>query len=107
MTDNDGVLGCVLILLGLPALIIVTTLIDGALLSLGWRWFMVPLGAPALGFWPLVGVALVIRLLRPHGGVSRENEQDVDWSRTLLNGLVVTPILMLGLMALVHWMAAS
>jgi hypothetical protein len=46
--------------------IMVVTCIQGLTLSSLWGWFVVPFGAPLLGFVPACGIMLLVSLILPH-----------------------------------------
>lgn len=77
-------------------LVVVLALIDGGLLWAMWRWFIVPLGVKAVGFWHAVGLDLMVSVVtfRYHHG------KEDPWPSVILSSLIAKA-LMLGLAALV------
>lgn len=49
-----------------------------------WRWFVMPLGAPAIGFWNMMGLMLFSIYIRHGLAISRPDEDEGDaWKRFL------------------------
>lgn len=62
--DDDAeknLMGCLLAVLALPLL----TAWAGFVISVLWGWFVVPLGAPAVGVWHAAGLCTLVCLMRP------------------------------------------
>jgi hypothetical protein len=57
--------GCVAILLGIVGLLVAASLINGVVVMLLWRWYVVPFGLPALSLAWAIGVGLVALALSP------------------------------------------
>ena len=70
-------------------------------LVLMWRWFIVPIGAPAIGYWNAMGVGLVSALLMHAPGRVRTGT-------TLERGVeaVLQPLVVLGVGALIHGLSS-
>lgn len=87
------------VLAGLPLLLLVSSCVNGWVLTKLWAWFMVPIfHLPTLTVWPAIGVALVARFL---------TYQDMDNKRKLGESValaIIQPIISLGFGWLVHWM---
>jgi hypothetical protein len=42
-----------------------------------WRWFVLPLGAPALSYWQALGIALLVAMWTRTNGVERNEKKTV------------------------------
>ena len=62
-------------LIGMLALLAVSTLWKGYVLSVLWVWFAVPLGAPAVGMIQAMGIALLVSFLTYQHISSPKKEQ--------------------------------
>jgi hypothetical protein len=70
----------VAVIVFIPAAIVV----DGALMALLWAWFIVPLGAPALGTAHAIGISVLVRLLATTGEEGGEKRE-----RTVLAAILI------------------
>ena len=52
------------VLLKILALVVTLTILEGTLLSLMWKWFMVPLGVPPIGIAHAYGIWSVVSMVR-------------------------------------------
>lgn len=87
------------IVAGLPLLLLVSSCVNGWVLTKLWAWFMVPIfHLPALTLWPAIGVAMVIRFLTYQ---DTNNKRGIGESVALA---VIQPIVSLGFGWLIHWM---
>lgn len=69
-------MGCWMALAGL-AIIPVGCATEGAVVALLWRWFMVPLHLPAIGFAHAFGLSALATVLTAHGlGKSEKKEEE-------------------------------
>lgn len=87
--DDEGLEGCAVMLLVLPAL-----LWSGFVLSKAWLWFVVPLGLPAISGIHAGGLIIVLRL----GSLMSRSE-----SKTSLAGTVVHAVVGPALALLMAW----
>lgn len=77
----------------------------GYLVSIMWRWFLVPLGVPAVGAWHVIGIALVVSVMtKPQPFKSGE---PLYWKTItdLVFAAVLAWPLLFGLAALIRWAA--
>jgi uncharacterized SAM-binding protein YcdF (DUF218 family) len=77
------------------AMAVLGALLEGWVLSVMWRWFIVPLGVPALTIPAAIGVALVVGMLTHQ----TRNSDEIEWE-TLLASAFINPLLAL----VVGWM---
>jgi hypothetical protein len=69
------ILGC----LGAFALLPATIILNGWVLSVPWKWFMVPfLHLPPLTLVPAIRISIVITMLTNHGDPAQE-KRDPKW----------------------------
>ena len=54
---------------------------DGFVLAKLWGWFVVPLGAPVLGVWQAVGLAIVWNHVRTRSSDVKHEETITSWTR--------------------------
>ena len=87
MNSIDKV-GIVIYFILMPIAIIVT----GLLLSVFWGWFLVPIGLPAIGIAPSLGISLVIGMMTNHNIPFKDHELDVMQA---ISSLFVKPIMYL------------
>lgn len=114
--ENTGIkallgLGAILGMVGgtiiaLFALLIAASLADAWVFVRVWRWFAMPLGAPALGYWASFGLLLLVRFARPQEAhVEREGEGKVKtplWNFTFR--VLLYPAIVYGIGAFAHAM---
>ncbi len=71
---------------------VVTTLLEGYVLSVLWRWFMVPiLGLPALSVVQAIGIALVVAMLTHQK--SHDYPEDKEKSIAKQVAIILAPFL--------------
>ncbi len=72
---------------GAIALIPLLTILRGLVLSTLWRWFLVPLGAPAIGIAAAIGISVIVAMLtaNPHAAT---NEKTTALQKTWLSILL-------------------
>lgn len=71
-------------------LIAFAAVIEGFVLTVLWRWFMVPLGAPLLTIPTAIGIALIVGML-----THQHSKQDDDaWIHKLVGGLTGPPLIL-------------
>ena len=57
-------LGCILIIIGIPLVLVVVSILNGYVLSILWGWFIVPtFEAPELSVVAAIGISLVVSYL--------------------------------------------
>ncbi len=66
------------IILGMPTFLALTAILNGYVLSILWRWFLVPtLDLPAISIVQAIGISLVIGYLTDHSsGKSDDRKSD-------------------------------
>lgn len=89
-------------LLVVLALTVPVWLLTGWVASMGWAWFVVPLGAPQIGAAHAMGLASVVGVMTL-GHASDKRASDQPLAR--LVGTALGLLLALGYMALVHAVA--
>ena len=74
--------------------------VNGFVVSTMWNWFIVPLGAPSIGFWLAAGISLLISLFT----TSQSDENDIEFSKAIAHGwaTLVARFLVLGFGAIIH-----
>lgn len=75
--------GLLILLLTLPAVAW-----EGFVLSILWRWFLVPLGVAPVGVWAAAGIALVVGVLT-HQTPSEPPEGDPDFAWWLTKATLI------------------
>lgn len=95
MTDNETKLLKALLVLGIGIPMSIATVIwSGYVLSVIWRWFMVPLfGLPVLSIPAAIGIDALVTLVIPSQKPSKDTEQST-WS-AIITG-ILKPLVMLG-----------
>jgi len=82
-------------------IVVVSTLLRGWVLSILWRWFMVPtLGLPALSIPQAIGIALVVGMLTHQ---SRHYPEDKDEKTSKKVVRFIEPFLTPFVMLLIGW----
>jgi hypothetical protein len=80
-------------LLGISALVVLSSIWRGFVLSILWGWFMVPLfGLPALNIPFAIGIALVVGFLTHQS--SNENEK-TDWGNSITMAVMYPALILL------------
>lgn len=81
--------------LGAIALIPLLAVLRGLVLSTLWRWFLVPLGAPAIGITGAIGISVIVAMLtvNPHAAT---NEKTTSLQKTTLSVLMPLVSLLAG-----------
>lgn len=51
--------------------------LEGVVLRQAWGWFVVPLGAPAIGYWHALALATLVGLLVRQNGLERDTTKGV------------------------------
>lgn len=98
-----GVLVVVVILGFTIGIMVVSTLLQGWVLSILWRWFMVPtLGLPALSVAQAIGIALVVGMLTHQSHHSSEDEDEKIVKVVRLIDPFLTPFVILLIGWVVH-----
>lgn len=80
------------------------TVADGWVVMWLWRWFLTPLGLPALGFWHACGVDLFVGAFFLFQAPRRPVEDDDAWALDMAwagGKLLIAPYV-LGIGALIH-----
>ena len=75
--------------------------ITGWVISVMWRWFVVPLHVPQIGIAHAMGLSLLLAAIRPR---KYKNDDDKSVLSLALEG-ALTPLVTLALGALAHWLA--
>lgn len=68
---------------------------QGWAISTLWAWFLVPLGAPAIGIAAAAGIAVTISAIRMKGA-RNEPERTTRQSIEYLVGLFIAPVMYVG-----------
>lgn len=69
--------GAILFVVAIFSIIVLASITHGFVLSILWGWFLVPLGAPALGIAHTIGIALLTRYLTyHHNNCEKEKEEN-------------------------------
>jgi len=84
-----------LLILGLVAVSVVVSVVNGFVLSYLWQWFVTPLGIPAIGLAHAIGLGMIIRYLTK----SESNSENTIGSAIV--DAFLGPFVMLGLGAIV------
>ena len=94
--DNDDIfLSC----LGLIGILVFAPIIWSLVAVQPWDWFMVPLGAPVIGYVHMVGVKFVVELFYPSTlWIAKRTPETSE-----IVGAVFSPFIMLAFGGLVHW----
>ncbi len=90
-------------LLSLIALNVPLGLLRGWVLSVLWRWFLVPLGLPGLGVAQAWGIATIIAMLVFQGGRSDEDTEESPFLRIV--NVVIKSVLLSFLSLLIGYIA--
>lgn len=53
---------------------------EGFVLSTFWSWFVVPLGAPALGVAQAAGIALMVSVARAKASETKQHIDAAEWA---------------------------
>jgi hypothetical protein len=80
------------------------SLVDGWVLSLFWKWFAVPMGAPGIGVAHAIGIAVLVRLLTHHTDLK---DDDQPAAKVLVKSILVFIVLRLLYLALAFFAHAS
>lgn len=76
-----------------------------------WTWFVVPLGAPAIGFWHAYGIlgGVAVVLLGLYGPQDVKNAEDLDMSYFIkaVKTTTIAAAVAHGLFALTYYLALS
>jgi hypothetical protein len=100
---GEGVIASVCAVAAVP-LIALPLSAYGALFYLPlWRWFVVPLGVPDVGFWAFVGLRLVCSVLLPHPPAGNEDLR--PFRKWLVRGLAGPPLALLLGAIIRFWLA--
>jgi hypothetical protein len=73
------------------ALFVGAALLEGWVLSVMWRWFIVPLGAPVISIPAAIGIALLAGMLTHQ----TRNPDEVEWEHLLSSALIAPPFILL------------
>lgn len=90
-----AVVGVVALSVLLTGLLAGVSILRGWVLSVIWGWFMVPLGAPAIGIAAAIGVALIGHMVAGSWQPTREQtkeEKQADMFRIFFNPLMTLGI---------------
>jgi hypothetical protein len=95
MSNKIKETGCLLMGLGVGALLVAGAMLNGWVLTMLWGWFVSPLfGLPPLSIPQAIGLCLVVSMMV---GTSRASkDSDKDWTNLLAVG-VGTPLLVLAM----------
>jgi len=69
-----------------------STMIRGWVLAVQWEWFLVPLGAPAVGVAQAIGISIVVAMLTHQPTKSKDDDksaQEILWL-ALINSIVLS-----------------
>ena len=81
------------LLLGVAGLIVVSSLLNGYVLSVVWGWFFVPvLNLPPISVLQAIGIAMVVSFLTYHDSGKKSSEQE---TATLVAMIFVRPFITL------------
>lgn len=61
-----------------------------------WSWFLIPAGAPRLGFVTAMGITLLVGLLTPITKVSDDKDVTVAWAVKVVGLGIMGPLMALG-----------
>lgn len=89
---------------GVLALLVLSSMWKGYVLTVLWAWFVVPtFGLPALAIAPAIGLAMVVSFLTHQRDASKEPEGDFSarMAKSVAHALVM-PALVLGIGWVVH-----
>src|SRR3989344_254836 len=104
------ILGAVIVVVGLVVgmlvliggIMVVATLLRGYVLSVLWRWFMVPtLGLPALSVAQAIGIALVVGMLTHQSQHYYPEDKDEKTSNKVVR--IIEPFLTPFVILLIGW----
>lgn len=89
-TPAEGIIGCALIVLGVPVGVLWRAYVFAVL----WGWFAVPLGAPALTFAAAIGLLLLVSLSTAHLANDKTDTDDGMWEAigTMLAKIILIPL---------------
>lgn len=80
-----------LLIFGAIALLAFGAVWEGWVLSVLWRWFLVPLGAPALSIPAAIGVAIIVGMLTHQSSKT----DDEDWAAKISAIFLGPPMMLL------------
>lgn len=73
--------------------------------TLAWRWFVVPLGVPAVGFWWMFAALWTVTgLVRSYPHNAKATSESDFWAG--VGAVVVSPLIILSVLAIVHGVTA-
>lgn len=96
--DEDSISALLLTVLLLP----VTAVLYAFVLRELWTWFVVPLGAPAIGMAHAYGLALLAKSGVWEGPNSKKDDRENQGPLALLIGSVLFPLVAWGFGAIAH-----
>ncbi|MDD3481024.1 MAG: hypothetical protein PHW75_02250 [Patescibacteria group bacterium] len=82
--------GVIAVVLGIIALLGLSAIVDGFVLSILWGWFLVPLGAPSITIPIAIGIALIAGMLVDTSTLARKKGEEAF--SAILTGIFLRPI---------------
>lgn len=94
--NNNAILSCTGVIAILLVTIVISTIMNGWVLSLLWIWFIVPIfGWPILSITQAIGLGMVVSFLTRHSVKGDETKDTWDAIATALSGAILHPILVI------------
>lgn len=100
-------IGCLSMLFALPLLAAAAIMIDGYVVMHLWRWFLVPLGLPAITYLHAAGISMLVDYMCPTIDLSdvtkKEDGTPITTMVTKIIGLIIIkPLIVLGIGSLLY-----
>lgn len=101
--DEKNLLSCLNLVLYILFVLPVSTIFNGWILSIMWKWFIVPFGAPDISIAAAIGLSLIFSFLK--GGSTSQSKDEESVAYLILRGIFVSfvpGLIILGLGYIVH-----
>ncbi|MHA1839440.1 MAG: hypothetical protein ACTSYO_05740 [Candidatus Ranarchaeia archaeon] len=89
------------IIIAAVVMLVLFSILNGVIIQTMWGWFVVPLGASAIGLAHAIGLSLTVRFFTWRKASTKKNETREEIVRDLLGGIIV-PCSILVMGAIVH-----
>ena len=97
--EEKSCLSVIFALIAIPVILVLSSVLNGFVLTILWKWFMIPVfSLPAINVPQAIGISMLISFLthQQNGNKKEDKEQFELWVSLLFNALL-NPLLVLGI----------
>ena len=94
--------GCFGVAVAFLLFLVVSFIVNDWALSVLWKWFILPLGAPQLSIGSAIGLSIVVGFLTAK---PQDSKKEVDWT-TVVPSALLSPLIAVGIGWIVHLFVA-